>query len=86
MLIRNPSLLIASDGEKYSPEGIEEALVKKSTFIEQVMLHNNQDPYTIALIVPNKEALKNELKESGLTIRDNEGQKKAIEIIQKDID
>lgn len=51
-------LLIASDGEKYSPEGIEEALVGNSSFIEQVILHNNQDPYTVALLVPNKEALK----------------------------
>lgn len=62
VLGRFKSLLIGSDGEKYSPEGIEEALVEKSNLIDQVMLHNNQDPYTIALIVTNKEALKNELK------------------------
>jgi long-chain acyl-CoA synthetase len=51
-------LLIAGDGEKYSPEGIEEAFVQNSEFMEQVILHNNQSPYTTALIVPNKEALK----------------------------
>lgn len=55
---RFKSLLISSDGEKYSPEGIEEALVGNSEFIEQVILHNNQDPYTSVLLVPNKEALK----------------------------
>jgi long-chain acyl-CoA synthetase len=65
VLGRFKSLLIASDGEKYSPEGIEEALVEKSKFIEQVMLHNNQDAYTIALIYPNKEAVKSELKNKG---------------------
>ena len=55
---RFKSLLISSDGEKYSPEGIEEALVGQSKYIDQVMLYNNQSPYTIALIVPNKDNLK----------------------------
>ena len=55
---RFKSLLISSDGEKYSPEGIEESLSDTSQFIEQVLLYNNQNPYTTALIVPNKEALK----------------------------
>ena len=55
---RFKSLLISSDGEKYSPEGIEEALSDNSHFIEQVVLYNNQNPYTTALIVPNKEGLK----------------------------
>lgn len=86
VLGRFKSLLIASDGEKYSPEGIEEALVEKSSFIEQVMLHNNQNPYTTALIVPNKEVIKNELKKLSLTIQTKEGQTKAIELVQKDID
>lgn len=55
---RFKSLLISSDGEKYSPEGIEESLADNSKFIDQVLLYNNQNPYTSALIVPNKEALK----------------------------
>jgi len=58
VLGRFKSLLISSDGEKYSPEGIEEGIVDKSKFIEQMMLHNNQDPYTVALVVPEKEQLK----------------------------
>lgn len=85
VLGRFKSLLIGSDGEKYSPEGIEEALVEKSGFIEQVMLHNNQDAYTVALIVPNKELLKSELKTLGLTVHEEEGRKKVIEIIQSHI-
>ena len=55
---RFKSLLISSDGEKYSPEGIEESLADNSKYIDQVLLYNNQNPYTSALIVPNKEALK----------------------------
>jgi len=55
---RFKSLLISSDGEKYSPEGIEESLADNSRYIEQVVLYNNQNPYTTALIVPNKDALK----------------------------
>ena len=59
---RFKSLLISADGEKYSPEGIEESLVENSMYIDQVVLHNSQDPYTIALLVPNKEALKSYVK------------------------
>lgn len=86
VLGRFKSLLIGGDGEKYSPEGIEEALVEKSKFIEQVMLHNNQDPYTIALIVPNKENLKQEIKQFDLDFNSDAGKRKAIEIIGKEID
>ena len=59
---RFKSLLISSDGEKYSPEGIEETLADNSRFIDQIILHNNQSPYTVALIVPNKEMLKSYVK------------------------
>ena len=38
-------LLISSDGEKYSPEGIEEALVQQTATVEQVVLYNNQTLY-----------------------------------------
>ena len=58
VLGRFKSLLISSDGEKYSPEGIEEGICDSTKYIEQMMLHNNQDPYTIALIVPDKAQLK----------------------------
>lgn len=54
---RFKSLLISSDGEKYSPEGYEDNLAVVSKYIDNVILHNNQSPYTIVLVVPNKEAL-----------------------------
>lgn len=55
---RFKSLLISSDGEKYSPEGYEDNLAVVSKYIDNVILHNNQSPYTIVLVVPNKEALR----------------------------
>ncbi|MFO7723168.1 MAG: AMP-binding protein, partial [Bacteroidales bacterium] len=58
VLGRFKSLLIAGDGEKYSPEGIEEAIIEKCATIDQVMLINNQHPYTSMLLVPNKQACK----------------------------
>ncbi|MBI5217559.1 MAG: AMP-binding protein [Bacteroidia bacterium] len=82
---RFKSLLISSDGEKYSPEGIEETLVEHSPFIEQCMLYNNQNPFTVALIVPNKEALKRALKEKALSVDTPEGQSEALKIIQAEI-
>ncbi|MCW3787781.1 AMP-dependent synthetase/ligase [Plebeiibacterium sediminum] len=50
---RFKSLLIGSDGEKYSPEEIEEAILDHCQSIDQIMLYNNQNAYTIAIIVPN---------------------------------
>ena len=82
---RFKSLLISSDGEKYSPEGIEEAYVGQSKYIDQVMLYNNQSPYTIALIVPNKEALKRKLAFSNLTLDTEEGRKAALKKMEEEL-
>ncbi len=57
VLGRFKSLLISADGEKYSPEGMEEAIVT-SPLISQIDIYNNQCPYTTAIVVPNREALK----------------------------
>jgi long-chain acyl-CoA synthetase len=78
---RFKSLLIASDGEKYSPEGIEESLVTLSPYIDQVMLYNNQSPYTVALIYPNKEALKRSVP----NFDSPEGKIEAIRLIQQSV-
>ena len=78
---RFKSLLISSDGEKYSPEGIEEAMVEKSPYIDQVMLYNNQSAYTTAVIVPNKDQLTRKLKQQSLTLATEEGRKAALQIL-----
>jgi len=85
---RFKSLLIAADGEKYSPEGIEESLVENSRYIDQVILHNNQHPYTSALIVPSKEALKQHVKHTKphLEWGSEEAIHVALEKLQNEID
>ena len=82
---RFKSLLIAADGEKYSPEGIEENLVESSKYIDGALLHNSQDPYTIALITPNKEALKAYAKELGLDPETREAKVKMLELLQDEV-
>ena len=82
---RFKSLLIAADGEKYSPEGIEENLVESSKYIDGALLHNSQDPYTIALITPNKEALKAYAKELGLDPGSTEAKIKMLELLQDEV-
>lgn len=84
---RFKSLLISSDGEKYSPEGIEESLADNSHFIEQVVLHNNQDPYTTALIVVSKEALKRYVhrKKPNLDWNSREAKELALDKMQREL-
>ena len=86
VLGRNKSLLIGNDGEKYSPEGIEETITGHSPFIDQIMLYNNQSPYTVALVVPNREAILSALKTHNLTCHTPEGQTKALELLEAEIE
>lgn len=63
VLGRFKSLLIGHDGEKYSPEGIEEAIIDHCPLIDQFLLYNNQSPYTTGLVVPNPEKIKQLIKD-----------------------
>jgi len=85
VLGRMKSLLIAGDGEKYCPEVIEEAITDASPYIEQIMLYNNQSPFTVALLVPNKEALLARLKTQGLSVKTPEGQVAALRLLEGEI-
>jgi long-chain acyl-CoA synthetase len=85
VLGRAKSLLISHDGEKYSPEGIEEAIVGNSRSIDQVMLYNNQSPYTVALVVPNKDVILSYLRERSLAAGSEEGQDAALKLIDSEI-
>ena len=83
---RFKSLLIGNDGEKYSPEGIEEAIVDQSPIIEQAMLYNNQNPYTVGVFVPNVPEISRQLEKIGITLKSELGYEKALEMIKQEID
>ena len=83
---RFKSLLISSDGEKYSPEGYEDSLADGSKFIEASVLHNNQSPWTVVLVIPNKAALAEAVKEKGLDPASEAGLKAQLDIIKGEVD
>ncbi len=83
---RFKSLLISDDGEKYSPEGIEETITDRSPFIDQMMLYNNQNKYTTALLVPNKEALSRWAAGNNININEPDGIKAVLKNLESVID
>lgn len=85
VLGRFKSLLIGGDGEKYSPEGIEEAIVDQSPYIQQAMLYNNQSAYTAGMFVPDIDAINRELKNRGITPGTEQGNLESLKIIQNEI-
>jgi long-chain acyl-CoA synthetase len=54
---RVKALLISADGEKYSPEEIEEAIMNTSPYVHQAVVWNDHRKYTSALIVPDRDAV-----------------------------
>ena len=83
---RFKSLLISSDGEKYSPEGYEDSLADGSAFIDSSVLYNNQSPYTVVLVVPNRAALAEAVKKKGLDPASLEGRKAQLDILLDETD
>jgi long-chain acyl-CoA synthetase len=83
---RAKSLLISNDGEKYSPEGIEETIIANSEYIDQVLLYNSQSAYTVALIVPSRDALLRWLASHNLSARSEAGQRRVLDLLQHEID
>lgn len=75
---REKALLIASDGEKYSPETIEEGIINTSKYVNQVMAFNEQNKFTTVLITINADTLKTDLQS-------NQNAKSILEHIRKDI-
>ncbi len=59
---REKALLISQDGEKYSPEEIEETIMSYSPFVNQIMLYNEHFKYTVAIITLDLQYLKEYLK------------------------
>ena len=67
---RSKALLISKEGEKHSPEEIETEILHSSTLINQIILHNNENPYTIALITLDKDAVTALKAQSAITSTD----------------
>ncbi|GAB4175623.1 MAG: AMP-dependent synthetase/ligase [Calditrichia bacterium] len=86
VLGRVKSLLISANGEKYSPESIEESLINNSPYIDQVLLYNDHKPYTVALFYPNLDAIKEYLKENNLTCDDEESCDQILTLFQREVD
>jgi len=85
VLGRSKSLLIAADGEKYSPEGIEETIIDNSELIDQLVLHNNQNPYTVGLVVPNKDKINHWAKSNNKDISTDNDLAEVLQMILDDL-
>ena len=83
---RFKSLLISSDGEKYSPEGYEDNLTESSKWVAACVLHNDQKPFCVALVVPDKGALAEACQKKGLDAASEEGRRYMLDLIQADAD
>jgi len=82
---RFKSLLISDDGEKYSPEGIEETITGRSPYIDQLMLFNNQNKYTTALLTPNREALLRRARSETLDLSEAGTLETLLKLIESEI-
>jgi long-chain acyl-CoA synthetase len=67
---REKALLIAEDGEKYSPEEIEEAVTFSTDAIEQIMVWCDQKKYTTALVTLDTGRIEALAKERGIGTAD----------------
>ncbi|MBP5483047.1 MAG: AMP-binding protein [Bacteroidales bacterium] len=83
---RFKSLLISSDGEKYSPEGFEDNLTETSKWVNSCVLHNDQKPFCVALVVPDKTALAEACTARGLDPASDAGKRYMLDLIQADVD
>ena len=77
---REKALLISADGEKYSPEGIEEAIQNSGDLIHQVMVYNDMKKYTTAIITLHREKVRAYAKKNGFT-----KEEEILEALKKDL-
>jgi long-chain acyl-CoA synthetase len=64
---RIKSLLVGENGEKYSPEALEQHLVDSQPLIQQAMLYNQQNPFTVSLLVPEPLKIRELMDARGLS-------------------
>lgn len=78
---RAKALLIAPDGEKYSPEEVEEAVINQSELISQLLVYNDHRVFTSALITLNADKVRERIEQEGIK-KDEES---LIKLIEEDL-
>ncbi|MEN8138117.1 MAG: AMP-binding protein [Bacteroidota bacterium] len=63
---REKALLISEDGEKYSPEEIEEGIVYNSPLLHQAIVHNDHRKFTTAVITLDEANVKSYMANNGV--------------------
>ena len=63
---RAKALLIAKDGEKYSPEEIEEAIINHCDLVNQLLVYNDHSPYTSALVTLQEDKVSTLIEEENI--------------------
>ncbi len=64
---REKALLISEDGEKYSPEEIEEAIGMSTDVFDQIMVWCDHRKYTMALVTLDERKVKNLIEKKSIT-------------------
>lgn len=77
---REKALLISQDGEKYSPESIEEAIMNSSDIINQAMVYNDHSRFTSALVTINITPIDRLIKAGSITTAEQ-----ILDIIAKEV-
>ena len=79
------ALLIAPDGEKFSPEVIENAVCSNSKFVNQIMVFNDHCKFTSAIVTLNVPELKAAVQAQGLSAGSDGDLDKIIALVRDDI-
>ena len=82
---RAKALLISPDGEKFSPEVIEDAICSTSKLANQVMVYNDHNKFTSAIVTVNAPELKAAAQARGLSAGSDADLDKIIELVRDDL-
>lgn len=81
---RAKALLIAPDGEKFSPEEVEEAIINHSECVSQVLVYNDHKVFTSALVTLNVEKVNKMIADLG-TEEKGKTAEKILSLIHDDL-
>jgi long-chain acyl-CoA synthetase len=78
---RAKALLIAPDGEKYSPEEVEEAILNQSELISQLLVYNDHKVFTSAVLTLNADQVRKRLEALGGNVDEDA----LIDLVEQDL-